>query len=110
MEWLSTLVRATERTSGPALEQVEAELRGLEAVPDALAASPVAGLADEVAPWTGKLARAAAVAHGALTGGDRAALTAQLAELRADKTEIGEPLLEFAEGLLRAQPAAAGRG
>ncbi len=109
MEWLSMTARATTTSGGPALERVEAELRGLEAVPDALAAAAVPGLAEEVAPWTGKLAQAAAVAHGALTGGDRAALTAKLAEVRADKTEIGEPLLEFAERLLQAEPVRVGR-
>jgi hyaluronoglucosaminidase len=107
MEWMSTAARATDRSGGPVIERVEAELRALEALPDALAASDVPGLADEVAPWTQKLARAATVAHTALTGKDRSGLPDQVRALREDRTEIGEPLLEFAESLLRAVPARA---
>ncbi len=106
MERLSSAAAA----GGAVPEQVEAELSALEGLPDALAGAAVAGLADEVAAWGVKLARAAALVRGALTGGDRAALTVQLGDLRADATEIGEPLLALAGSLLRAEPARVGHG
>jgi len=109
LEWMSMAARATDRSGGPAVEHVEAELRGLEILPDALAGAAAPGLADEVAAWSGKLAKAADVAHTALTGKDRSGLAEQIAALRADKTEIGEPLLDFAESLVRAQAVPAGR-
>jgi hyaluronoglucosaminidase len=107
LEWMSTAARATDRSGAPAVERVEAELRALEALPGALAEAAVPGLAEEVAPWAGKLARAAALAHAALTGTDRAGLDQRLQALREDRTEIGEPLLDFAESLLKAEPVRA---
>lgn len=91
-------------------EQAEADLLRLQGVPEAIGQAATAGLADEVAPWTGKLARAAAVARSARAGGDREGLRAEIGSLRADPTDIAAPLLDYAERVLAAEPSAVARG